>query len=104
MFTFGSFYQNRRKNMDRYGIKDKKEKILGFMEIERVNKRILKISKIILENEEKTLKNGEEIRNFLADEYSGVKYFLVEKKNFWIGGALVSMSVHDNEMKALIKK
>ena len=31
--------------MDRYGIKDKKEKILGFMEIERVNKKILKISK-----------------------------------------------------------
>lgn len=90
--------------MDRYGIKDKNERFLGILEIRKINREILKISKISIGEDEKSLRNGEEIRNFLADEYSGVKYFLVEEKNFWIGGALVSMSVHDNEMKALIKK
>ncbi len=90
--------------MDRYGIKDKNERFLGILEIRKINREILKISKISIGEDEKSLRNGEEIRNFLADEYSGVKYFLVEEKNFWIGGALVSMSVHNNEMKALIKK
>lgn len=90
--------------MDRYGIKDKNERFLGILEIRKINREILKISKISIGEDEKSLRNGEKIRNFLADEYSGVKYFLVEEKNFWIGGALVSMSVHDNEMKALIKK
>ena len=90
--------------MDRYGIKDKNGRFLGILEIRKINREILKISKISIGEDEKSLRNGEEIRRFLASEYSGVKYFLIEEKNFWIGGALVSMSVHDNEMKALIKK
>lgn len=88
--------------MDKYGIKDKNERFLGVMKIKRINKKILKIS-VSLADDEKTLRNGKEIRNFLANEYSGVKYFLVEGENFWIGGTLVSMSVHSKKRKALIK-
>ena len=88
--------------MDRYGIKDKDERFLGILEISKINREVLKISKICLAEDERTTRNGEEILKFLANEYS-VKYFLIEGDNFWIGGNLVLLKIHNGERIALIK-